>query len=531
MSMLERTLPENVGVMSASIINFIESARQQNVELHSFMLLRHGKICSELWWEPYSPDIPHHMYSFSKSLTSAAIGFAVSEGLLSYDDRITTFFPRHVHDNADNRIYSVTIEHLLTMTSGAFIANEVTTILQTDWLDFFLNSPLSSFPGEKFNYNSINTYVLGAILIKVCGMGLLDYLTPRLFEPLGITDIFWDKCPLGRECAGWGLYLKTEDMARFGQLLLNDGMWEGKRILPEGWVKKASSRLADNSVDIKYGDDPDVNAGYGMQFWINRDGKSFRADGMLGQYALVLPEQDAVIVTTAGDLKQLEILDLLWEKLIPELGAIPEGSTVGADSAELASLAPTLHLEKFEASRRPDIEALISGREYTFPINHWSLVAFPARYLHGFAPPGITSVRFLFGAEPEIIWCCSSVENRMPLPLNGGTSHGFVQFMGDSIPTVVSARWCTDRRNTLQVIFRAICTPHALEAFFEFSSDGMTLELDTDELPSFEESARFIVDLLGSLRIMADPFSKIAGKLADQRLKGVYDPSAVPIVT
>ena len=290
----EAVAPEQLGITSASLINLIETAAARDLCLHSLMVIRHGKVAAQMWWKPYSPEKPHHLYSFSKSITCTAVGFAISEGLLSLDDRVVKFYPRRVENLLDKRVYSMTIEHLLTMTSGAFIANEAMMNIHIDWAEWFLNSPLTYFPGEKFIYNSLNTYMLSNIIRRVTGMGLVDYLTPRLFEPLGIKRPQWYTCPMGIECGGWGLELTTEDMAKFTLLYLNDGVWNGKRILPEGWARLVGEKHADSSTDAKFAYRPDSTAGYGYQFWINRDGKSYRADGMYAQYGLVLPEKDAV---------------------------------------------------------------------------------------------------------------------------------------------------------------------------------------------------------------------------------------------
>jgi CubicO group peptidase (beta-lactamase class C family) len=470
-----------------------------------------------MWWKPYAADIPHHMYSLSKSVTSMAVGFAVSEGLISYDDSITKFFQRQIRSTADKRIYSVTIKHLLTMTSGAYIANEATTVLRSDWVSYFLNSQLSFIPGKRFNYNSINTYILAAIVIKVTGMPLMEYLTPRLFEPLAISDIFWSKCPLGRECGGWGLHLKTEDTAKLAQLLLDDGVWEGKQILPLDWVSTATANLADCSADTKYDDHPDVNSGYGMQFWRNRDGKSFRMDGMLGQYGLVLPQYDMVIATTAGHLNQLEVLDLFWEVLIPHIDAQPL-----SDYEIMQSKIAALSLKKFNESSNPSQSRRISGRQFDMPLNTISFLPFASRYLHGINMPGIAYVKFNLEDEtPTLTWKEGKEENTVPLPFGGGFEMCSVTIFGTVTPAAVSAKWLEGTDNTLVVVLRDMYTPHARHIIFEFK--GNSVECTFDEYPSFAESAKFLLDLLSAMRHFAEPAARIAGKIAAQVVVGKWE--------
>lgn len=523
---LERTTPENVGIMSASITNLIETAKSRNIDLHSLMVIRHGKLAAECYWSPYDAKSENHLYSFSKSFTSAAVGFAVAEGLLSYDDRLCDLFPRYIDADADERIYSVTIEHLLTMTSGAFMVNEATVNFQSDWVRYFLNAPLASFPGEKFNYNSINTYMLSAVIRKVTGMGLVEYLTPRLFEPLGMKDYYWEKCPMGRECGGWGFHVKTEDMAKFGLLLLNDGVLDGKRILPEGWVKLASSNHADNTADKKYNGHPDVIAGYGYQFWVNRDARGFRADGMLGQYALVLPELDSVIVTTAGQMEQLEVLDLIWEKLIPEIGLIPDGSETDTDYDELRSRSELLcTLDTFE-SAVPDKVRECDGVVYSVEPNRQSFIPFMCRYTKRRQLSGIKDISFSFSGDYSLSWTECGETNTVPLIFDGAFHACSVRFFDAVMPCAVYPRFITDGdKPVLDVVLTLTDYPHSGHITVLFDDD--CLRVTFNEIPSFADTARFCGELVSVIRSMAQPLSGIAEKLVSATLNA-YAPEENP---
>ena len=510
---LERVTPESVGIMSATILNTIEKAKALGIDLHSLMVLRHGKVCFEGYWKPYDENSKNHLYSFSKSFTSAAVGFAVDEGLLSYDDRVCEFFPRYIDSSADQRVYSITIEHLLTMTSGAYLVNEATVNFQSDWVRYFLNTTLASFPGEKFNYNSINTYMLSAILRKVTGMGLIEYLTPRLLEPLGIEGAYWEKCPMGRECGGWGFHIETEDMAKFGQLLLNDGKLGDKRILPEGWVKLAGSYHTDNTTDKKYNGHPDVIAGYGYQFWVNRDGRSFRADGMLGQYALVLPELDAVIVTTAGQMEQLMVLDLIWDELIPEIGMIPKNSPSGEDYDELMYRRQNLCIIDPVSSSVPEEVRAFSGVEYLAESNRQSFIPFMCRYTKLKQLTGVSSFNFDFTGDYSLSWTECGETNTIPLVFDGDFHSAVISFFGNETPVSVYSRFIEDaEKPTMEIIMTLVNFPHSSHLTVSFA-DGL-VAVTFNELPSFADTAKFCGDLVSIFRNISSPISKIADKIA-----------------
>ena len=508
---LEMCTPESVGITSASLLNVIETAKARGIQLHSLMVLRHGKVAAQLWWKPYAPDIPHHLYSFSKSLTATAIGFALDEGLLSLDDRIIKFFPRRVGENADSRIYSVTVEHLLTMTSGIVLSNEATMFVAPDWVEQILNSPLTYFPGDRFVYNSLNTYLLSAILRRVAGVGLVDYLTPRLFQPLGIPIPHWDKCPMGIECGGWGLSLRTEDMARFCQLYLDDGIWQGKRILPEGWAAAAGSHHVDTDSDSKFRDTPHNRSGYGYQFWVNRDRSSFRADGMMGQYGIVMKEKDMVVVTTACCSDQLLVLDLLWDVFFPFVDIIPHDSQPGSDYDDLCAIAQTLEMPvPTSVPRCRDIEDRISGNVYSFPLNRHSLLPLALRYLYDVPPLGIDELCFEFTDDVcYISWREDGTYNRLPFRLDGHYEHGKVLYSGNERDVVTYAAWTS--LDTLEIYIRIIRTPHMLKARFRFPDDTVVYSYNED--PTFEEYARTILDLIKAVRLVSPHLAKLADKI------------------
>mgnify|MGYP004457818125 FL=1 len=287
-----RKTPESQGIGSDHLRYLIqELADSPNTDMHHFMVLRHGNVICEADFAPYRKGIWHITHSMCKSITGMAVGFLVEEGKLELSENIYKIF----HDKGSTwaKMFrpEVTVENLLTMTSGVTF-NESGIVSGNDWLESYLNAPVSEKPGTKFQYNSLNSYVLSAIITERTGMPMDEYLKPRLFEPLGITDYLWEKCPRGITKGGWGLFMHTEDMAKLGQLYLNKGKWNGKQIIPESWAEASVTKKVD-SIEGTYG--------YGYQLWMEERPGSFEYNGMLGQNVLIYPDIDMVIVTNAGN--------------------------------------------------------------------------------------------------------------------------------------------------------------------------------------------------------------------------------------
>jgi CubicO group peptidase (beta-lactamase class C family) len=337
-SLLPRSTPESQGVSSAGIRAFVEAADKQVNSMHSFMLVRHGQVVAEAWWAPESADKPHVLWSLSKSFTSSAVGFAVSEGRISVDDLVLTFFPEDAPPEPSNHLKAMRIRDLLTMTVGH--QSEVFLRDKTEWTRAFLAHDVPHKPGTHFQYNTPATYMLSAIIQKVTGQTVRDYLKPRLFEPLGISDPVWEESPEGISLGGYGLFVRTEDIAKFGQLYLQQGQWQGKQLLPAEWIAEATSKQVSN------GSDPskDWEQGYGYQFWRCRHG-AYRGDGKDGQFCIVLPELDAVIAITANTGNMQAELSLVWDKLLPAFKNEP----LNEDEAEQLKLKATI--EALKASR------------------------------------------------------------------------------------------------------------------------------------------------------------------------------------
>ncbi len=339
MSQLQYVSPEAVGISSEAILKFID--RLEKLEHpHSFMLLRHGKTAAEGYFKPYRAETPHLLFSISKSFTSLAIGFAVQEGILSLETSIAEIFPEAIGAETDPRYKAITIRHLLTMSDGheSCPMEYIIKSGDPDWVRAYFRSPLIYEPGEHFAYNSAGSYMLSAALRRITGEELTAYLRPRLFAPLGFGERKWGQCPQGTCAGGWGFRLTTRELAAFGQLLLSEGKWEGKQLIPAEYFKLATSFQIDNSEN----DLPDWKQGYGFQFWRCRH-NAFRADGAFGQYVLVMPEYDAVFAGTSGLRNMQQVLDLVWEILLPAMRPAPLAEAP-EKHAELAARLQSLEL-------------------------------------------------------------------------------------------------------------------------------------------------------------------------------------------
>lgn len=328
---LPRRRPEEAGVDPQGIIDFLDAAAEQKFDLRSFMLLRRGEVLAEGWWGPHSSEDRHAMYSVSKSFTSTAIGMAVDEGLLTVEDKVADLLPQLMPADPHPNLLKMTVHDLLVMGTGhkQDPLEKARPNPESDWARIFLAAEVENVPGSTFSYSSGATYMLSVILQTLTGEKVVDYLESRLFAPLGIKHKTWQESPQGYTTGGWGLKLSSEDLAKFGQFYLQKGMWDGQRLVSEKWVDLSSSKRIDN------GDDPhgDWGQGYGYQFWVCRH-NAYRADGAYGQFCLVLPDQEAVVVLTSAISRTKELLDEVWNHLLPAMQDHP--LTVGEAGDEAA---------------------------------------------------------------------------------------------------------------------------------------------------------------------------------------------------
>jgi CubicO group peptidase (beta-lactamase class C family) len=359
---LPRSTPEQQGIASADTLGFIEAADAQIDTMNSFMLVRHGYVVAEGWWSPYDAGSRHVLFSLSKSFTSTAVGLAISEGKLSIDDEVLKFFPQDAPADPSANLKAMRVRDLLCMSTGH---QAETPLSPSDiWTKAFLAQPVPHKPGTHFLYNTPASYMLSAIVQKVTGTTVLDFLRPRLFEPLGIEGPTWDTSPQGVSLGGYGLSVRTEDIARFGQLYLQKGQWKGRQVVPAAWVETATARQTSN------GSNPnsDWDQGYGYQFWRCRHG-AYRGDGAFGQYCIVMPEQDAVIAITSGVRNMQAVLNLVWDKLLPAMktGKLP-ANKIGQE--RLRNVLAGLAVRPPSGKASSPLAASLSGKKYLFSANN-----------------------------------------------------------------------------------------------------------------------------------------------------------------
>jgi CubicO group peptidase (beta-lactamase class C family) len=481
---LPRSTPERQGVSSAGILSFVQAADTGIDMMNSFMLVRHGQVIAEGWWGPYDARSPHIFYSLSKSFTSTAVGLAIAEGKLSLDDEVLKFFPEDAPPQPSANLRAMRVRDLLRMSAGHQTEVEL-------WSDApgatserltksFLAHPVPFKPGTHFLYNSPATYMLSAITQKVTGMTVLDYLRPRLFDPLGIEHPTWLASPQGVSLGAFGLMARTEDIARMGQLYLQHGVWNGKQLIPAAWVAEATARQTSN------GSAPtsDWDQGYGYQFWRSRHG--FRGDGAFGQYMLILPDEDAVVAITSGVRDMQSVMNLVWTKLLPAMskGAVPENvaaqRTLKTKLSALTVRVPTGRPSSALASK-------ISGQWYELPDNERGMRAVALDFTAG---------------SPAILVRNATGEIRTPMGLGSwaksrtGFTNGINRMLSvpSDTPIAASGAWTADSVFTLKLV--APETPFYSMLTLRF--DGERLLLDSEHNVNFGPTK--LAQLIGIVR-------------------------------
>ncbi|MDO5309590.1 MAG: alpha/beta hydrolase-fold protein [Planctomycetia bacterium] len=360
---LPRATPESVGVPSDALAETIKRLDEEFSRVDAVMILRDGKVIAEAWRAPNGPQIPHALYSLSKSFCSTAVGFAQAEGKLSVKDKIVDYFQDELPENPDPRLKDVTIEHLLTMSCGHSSDPWGSDLIGTDyglepqlsdahptWAESFLARKIEYEPGTTFLYNTTGTYMCSAIVQKAVGENIVKYLQPRLFDPLHIDPPYWEQSPQGIDKGGTGLFLKTEDIAKFGQLYLQKGKWNDEQILPEEWIDAATSKHVSN------GSDPnsDWAQGYGYQFWRCRH-NAYRGDGMYCQFCIVMPDQNIVVAINSDCNNYQGEVNVLFDTLLPAIKdePLPENEEALAKLHEIEK-----SLQPKEASSDSEVHSL-----------------------------------------------------------------------------------------------------------------------------------------------------------------------------
>jgi CubicO group peptidase (beta-lactamase class C family) len=459
-----RSSPEAQGISSAAILAFVEEAEQKIDALHSLMIVRHGQVVAEGWWAPYAASEPHMLFSLSKSFTSTAVGLAVAEGKLSVDDPVLRFFPDEAPKEPSANLSAMRVRDLLTMSTGHHEENISKFPYTSDEsvVKAFLARPVPHKPGTFFVYNTPATYMLSAIVQKVTGQTVLAYLGPRLFEPLGVANPTWEASKQGISMGGFGLSVRTEDIARFGQLYLQKGQWQGKQLVPASWVESATARQMSN------GSSPtsDWEQGYGYQFWRSRHG-FYRADGAHGQFCLILPQYDAVIAITSGTRDMASVMNLVWDRLVPALKPAPLTADAAAQKTLTAKLAG-LTVRPQQGAATSTLAKTLAGKQYLLASNPQLLEAIT---LDSAAANGTAS------------WTIRVAGSDQGVTASHGSWHkGTFTVRDTSEVMAASGAWTADDTYTLKIVrYR---TPFAVAHRLRFAGDQLFLTSEQNVGPA-----------------------------------------------
>ncbi len=472
-------IPEEVGVCSKEVQAFIDECMALGKELHSITVIRHGKIACEIYRDPFKPQHRHMMYSVSKSFTSTAIGFAVSEGYLTVDTRFVDIFPEARTDKHDEYLEEMTIEDLLTMRSG----KNVSVFLDRTkdrWFRDIVDSPWISEPGTEFLYISENMYLLCCCIHKLTGMSVIDYLRPRLFEPLGMEDPFWEKCPSGVEAGGWGLMITGEDLAKFTYCYQQMGRFGGKQVIPEEWVKEATAYHADNAGTS---DTSDSVVGYGYCFWRNGGYEnSYRADGMFCQFGMVFEDLDACLTMTAGEINEQGMRDVIWNHF-------PKAFIDADENAETTPIIAPAFPKLAPRPRNLALESRIEGKKIKFrkpvvvnaigyPV---SVVPLPAMFVSADKAGNISDVTFAFREnDMQMSWSEGDEINSIAIGLDG--EYRWDNVVLGTMPFTTCATGCWNSENELEVHIR--CVEAVAERIINFKFNGDNVIMRPSSVPN-----------------------------------------------
>lgn len=453
-----RVTPESEGIASAAITNFINEANKSGLEWHSFKILRRGNVIAEAHWSPFKEEYKHTLYSLSKSFTSTAIGLAIKEGLITLEDSVISFFPEELPEKVDENLLKMKIKHLLTMNSGhasGTLGNMRTKEEEQTWVKSFLEQPLAYTPGTHFFYNTGATYILGAIIHAKTGKNLQEYLKPRFFDKLGISNYDWEKSPEGLNTAGYGLRVKTEDIAKLSQFYLQNGTWKGEEILSAEWVAEASKKHTESQEG-----DGDWSQGYGYQFWRCKPEPGFyRGDGAYGQYCIIIPQYDMTIVATSESFDMGKSMQIIWDTILPAVEGKPLRENRKAH-AELKALCENLSIKPPKNKPTSTNAALTNKRIFKAASNDY----------------GIKSLTFdVADDQGNVVFETNDGENTLTFGIEKWHTNDIYTVNNFQVPNRIhvpsliaaSATWIDD--NTLQITRKFVEAIHGDTLLCQFS--------------------------------------------------------------
>lgn len=483
--MLERSTCCENGIDPKAVYDFLHSCETKGIGLDSFMLLKGGKVVSEAYHAPYTKDTTHVLYSMSKSFTATAIGFAVAEGKISLDDSVSDFFPEY---DKKGRSRAVTVRHLVTMTACKIVPMAKVR-RDKDWIKIFFDAPLVAKPGKFFFYVNDNFYMLSAIISKVYGETLVDFLYPRLFEPLGIKKPVWEVDKFGYAAGGWGLYMSIEDQAKVIYCYSQGGVYEGKQVIPAEWVKEATKYQVPT---IRRGQ-IDVQQGYGYGFWRSSLPNTYRAYGLHGQNGYVFEDKDTVLMVNCGISKD-EKLCAEINKLYAHLWNTPssEYENILREYTESFGDKDTLPAE----ARNYRLEDELCGRELS---THSTMFG---SMLHATMTAVMNDeigkiCHFMLSkdenADMYLEWKEGSSTNRIKLGMNDQYECTEITLANIRYRAHAKAAWTKGKVFTVYIRIEEGCHLRVLE--FDFS--GKVLVIRNNSFPDMPNLAAYYLDFAG----------------------------------
>ncbi len=453
---LPRATPGDLGISAQGVIDLLDAVQAQGLEMHSFMLARHGRVGVEGWWRPYGPERVHMLHSLTKALTATGVGLAVHEGLFGLDDHVLSFFPDRVRGDVPRNLADMRVRHLLTQTSGhdRGVSGSVWRGVSTSWIDEFLKIPVPHVPGTHFQYSSATSFMLSAIVTRTSGLPLRDYLQPRLFAPLGMSSLHWDAGPEGIQPGGNGASATTEDLLKVGILHAADGVWEGRRILPEGWVGGAGTAAPGRP--------------YGYHWWVLPGRPGLLAFGAFGQYVFVLPEHGVALAMTAavpGSISRPDVglPPLIWEYL-PHIVLGADTSTAPADA--LASRMTDLQLALAPFSAGNEHTKVVDFSWYVAEPNEDGVRAVRVAFTDAACRLDVETASGIHSVHAGLEGRC--VEGTTSLP-GAELHHGYA---APSLVTVAAAGWTAP--DTLTVHCQYVETAFRDRFVLAFDGQGLT---------------------------------------------------------
>ncbi len=530
---IPRTSPEAVGVDSAHLLAFLkEYAEMTELAPHALMMMRRGRIILETEFYPYRHDVWHVSHSMCKSITALAVGLMIDDGILSLDDKLTDIFKKRAFNLDFVKQNDITIRHLLTMSTGVSF-NEMGSALYDDWVEGFFSMSIKFSPGTKFMYNSMNTYMLSACIRERTGRDMFDILCERIFYPMGITELYWEKCPKGTTKGGWGLYMKIDDLMKFATLFLSGGCFEGTRLISEEWLTKMTK---------KHIDTPAVSNthGYGFQVWRSVRENSFQFNGMLGQNLIVFPDIDMAIAIYSGNSEffpNCDLMELIERYFGKDFSPSDEPLKQARRShAALTQFSNELSLPPLR--RKSEQRKLISGfsslmgKRYRINAKNIGILPVVMSVFHANYSDGIETISF----EPkgnviEAVFVKKRETVRIPFSMDGNAC--YFDFM-ENREHFYAASIATMTKNEddipvfkLSIYFLETTSVRHVKFFFHRKKTVVRFSEDPTAADMLEAFAPIIEEFLDKNKAIRSVVSKVDPGLVDYNIDKVFTPEFV----